>query len=125
MTEPRRVAEAFSGHRFREVYDALADDVRWTLVGSEVITGRQAVLDVCEHTLGELAKGTAEFLRFVTIADDSGAAVDVVGRYVDGDGEESLVSSCDVYEFTNGRLTSITSYTVELDTSGGAAAPAG
>jgi ketosteroid isomerase-like protein len=125
VSHPRRVAEAFSGHRFREVYDALAPDVRWTLVGGAVLIGRQAVVDVCEDTLAELSKGTAEFLRFVTIADDAAAAVDVVARYVDADGAETLVSSCDVYEFGNGRLTSITSYTVELDPSGSGAGPAG
>jgi hypothetical protein len=38
-----------------------------------------------------------------------------VGRYVDADGGVSLVSSCDIYAFDDGVLTSITSYAVELD----------
>jgi hypothetical protein len=33
MTTARETAEAFSGHRFRDAYDALAPDVRWTSVG--------------------------------------------------------------------------------------------
>jgi hypothetical protein len=56
-----------------------------------------------------------EFTRFVVVADDATAAVDVVGRYVDADGGVSVVSSCDVYEFTGGLLTTLTSYAVELD----------
>ena len=36
---PRQVAEAFSGHRFAEAYPALADDVRWEIVGEETLVG--------------------------------------------------------------------------------------
>ena len=39
---PEAVATAFSGHRFAEAYPSLHDDVRWTLVGSSVIVGREA-----------------------------------------------------------------------------------
>ena len=115
MTTPRQVAEAFSGHRFHDAYGALAPDVRWTSVGAGVLIGRQAVVDACEATLAELARGTAQFLRFVVIADADAVAVDAVGRYVDADGGVSLVSSCDIYAFDDGVLTSITSYAVELD----------
>lgn len=114
-TTPRRIAEAFSSHRFREAYAALAPDVRWVSVGAGEITGRQAVVDACEATLAELATTDAEFLRFVVIADGDRAAVDAVGRYVDGAGGVSVVSSCDVYEFSNGALTCITSYAAEFD----------
>jgi ketosteroid isomerase-like protein len=115
MTTPRETAEAFSGHRFRDAYAALAPDVRWTSVGQGTLTGRQAVVDACESTLAELATTTVEWVRFVVVADAVAAAVDAVGRYVDADGEVSVVSSCDVYEFTGGVLTTLTSYAVELD----------
>jgi ketosteroid isomerase-like protein len=111
----RRVAEAFSGHRFAEAYPALADDVRWDLVGEDVLVGRQAVLDACEATLAELRAGTAEFLRFVVVADGDRVAVDTVTRYTDGQGQVGVVSSCDVYEFRDDRLVAIRSYGVELD----------
>jgi ketosteroid isomerase-like protein len=115
MSTPRQVAEAFSGHRFREAYGALAADVRWVAVGEGTLAGREAVVEACEATLGELASGTAEFERFVVIAGTDAAAVDVVARYTDADGEVSRVSSCDIYEFREGLVTSITSYAVELD----------
>jgi ketosteroid isomerase-like protein len=115
MTTPRETAEAFSGHRFRDAYAALSPDIRWTQVGQRVVTGRQTVVDACEATLAELATTTIEFSRFVVVADDNAAAVDVVGQYVDADGTTSVVSSCDVYEFRNGMVTAITSYAVELD----------
>jgi ketosteroid isomerase-like protein len=115
MPTPREIAEAFSGHRFREVYDALSADVRWTAVGQAVMTGRQAVIDVCESTLADLATTSTEFPRFVVVAEEHAAAVDVVARYVDAEGVTSLVSSCDVYEFREGLVATITSYAVELD----------
>jgi ketosteroid isomerase-like protein len=111
---PRRTAEAFSGHRFAEAYPALADDVRWDLVGQETLVGRQAVIDACEGTLAELGDGSTEFLRFVVVADGDRVAVDTIARYTGADGGSGQVSSCDVYEFTGDRLTGIRSYTVEL-----------
>ena len=115
MAGPREVAEAFSSHRFAEAYPALADDVRWVLVGEDTITGRQAVIEACESTLAGLSTATSEFLRFVVIAEGEAVAVDAVGRYVDAQGGASVVSSCDLYAFRDGLITSITSYTVELD----------
>jgi ketosteroid isomerase-like protein len=112
---PRRVAEAFSGHRFAEAYPALADDVRWELVGEDILVGRQAVIDACEGTLAALGEGTTEFLRFVVVADADRVAVDTIARYTEASGGSGLVSSCDVYEFTDGRLTAIRSYGVDLD----------
>jgi ketosteroid isomerase-like protein len=120
VSTPREVAEAFSGHRFRDAYAALAPDVRWVAVGAGELVGRQAVVDACEETLAELSAGTAEFLRFVVVAEGERVAVDAVGRYTDADGTTSLVSSCDVYEFTGGSLTTVTSYAVELEPEAGA-----
>jgi hypothetical protein len=111
---PRRVAEAFSGHRFAEAYPALADDVRWELVGEDTLVGRQAVVDACEGTLAALGDGSTEFVRFVVVADGDRIAVDTVARYTDADGTTGSVSSCDLYEFSGDRLTGIRSYAVEL-----------
>jgi limonene-1,2-epoxide hydrolase len=115
VSTTRETAEAFSAHRFRDAYAALAPDVRWTSVGAGVVTGRQAVVDTCEATLAGLVTTTVEFTRFLVVAADDAAAVDVVGRYVDADGATSVVASCDVYEFRGGLVTAITSYAVELE----------
>ena len=112
----RQIAEAFSSHRFAEVYDHLADGVRWVLPGHAPIAGRADVIAACDAATAEFERqaGT-EFLRFVSVADDSGAAVDAIGRYTEQDGAVSVVSSADVYEFdARGLLTTITSYAVEL-----------
>lgn len=115
MSTAREVAEAFSGHRFADAHPQLAEDVRWVLVGGGMLTGREAVREACESTLAELTGATAEFVRFLTVDGGDVVAVDAIGRYTAPDGTVSLVSSCDLYEFRGDVVTTITSYTVELD----------
>ena len=118
---PREIAEAFSGHRFSDAYQHLHDDVRWVLPGHEPMLGKDAVIAACEKTSGHLAGlARTEFIRFVVVADDRAAAVDAIGRYVPhDDGPISVVSSADVYEVDeSGRVTTITSYAVEIDSEG-------
>lgn len=114
MTTPQQIAEAFSGHRFAEAYEHLAEDVNWVLVGETVLRGRAAVVEACEASTAELDDVTTTFERFVTIAGADAVAIDVIGRYVDGSGSVTAVSSCDIYEFTDGSVTTITSYTVDV-----------
>ena len=111
-----QIAEAFSGHRFTETYEHLSADVRWVLPGQLLVEGRDAVVAACDSSATEMAQlVSTEFSRFVSVAGDGVAAVDAIGRYVDGEGNVSVVSSADIYEFDgDGRVTSITSYTVEL-----------
>ena len=73
---------------------------------------------MCNSSAAEMAKfASAEFSRFVSVADDRVAAIDAIGRYVSPDGSVSVVSSADVYEFDgDGQVTTITSYAVGLDT---------
>lgn len=114
MPAPRQIAEAFSSHRFHEAYDHLADDVRWVSVGHGVLHGRDAVIKACGDTLADLEGTTTDVRRLVVAAGTDVVAVDVVAEYGESDGS-SLVSSCDIYEFRDGRVVAITSYGVELD----------
>jgi ketosteroid isomerase-like protein len=111
------VARAFSGHQFAETYDHLAEDIVWNLVGQARIHGRDAVIETCEATLRDLAETTTSWSRFVVTPDGPVVAVDSIGRYFGPEGE-SAVSSCDIYEFVDGRIQTITSYFVELDHDG-------
>ena len=117
--DTQQIAEAFSRHRFSEVYDHLAADVRWVLPGHDGINGKHDVIAACESSFADMAQlASTEFSRFVSVASDRLAAVDAVGRYVSHDGTVSVVSSADIYEFdADGRVTTITSYAVELGAS--------
>jgi ketosteroid isomerase-like protein len=114
--DPTRVAEAFSRHRFADVYDRLSRQVQWISPGGETLTGKEAVIAACDSSSAELSQlARTEFSRFVAVGDDRVAAVDAVGHYVSHDGTTSVVSSADIYEFdADGLITTITSYAVEL-----------
>jgi ketosteroid isomerase-like protein len=109
------VAAAFSSHRFSEAYPALSDGVRWVAVGGTTTTGREAVIEICETTRRELANTTTEQLRFVVADGGDTVAVDAVTNYTDGSGAVSSVASCDIYEFRDGLVETITSYAVEVE----------
>lgn len=108
------IARAFSGHRFDEAFDRLADDVVWNLVGEARLEGRAAVADACRGTAAALTDVTTTWLRFASTGDGDVVAVDTIGVYEEKDGV-SAVSSCDIFEFGDGRIRTITSYTVEVD----------
>ncbi|MGG5257205.1 nuclear transport factor 2 family protein [Phycicoccus avicenniae] len=114
--DAREIAEAFSGHRFEEAIPHLAPGVRWVLPGQGAIEGREAVAAACRESAAQMESLAAhDFVRFVAAGDGSVAAVDAVGRYVDAEGNESFVSSADVYELdAEGLVVTITSYTVEV-----------
>ena len=114
--DTRQIAEAFSSHRFAEVYPHLAPDVTWVVPGQDSIAGREAVIATCEASGAEFAgMEQVEFSRFLSIPGPDAAAVDAVARYV-SDGSVSVVSSADIYEFNaDGQVTTITSYAVELE----------
>ena len=109
---PEAIATAFSGHRFAEAYPALHEDLRWTLVGSSVLVGREAAIEACESTLAELADTTTRFVRFDTVVGADAVAVDTVTEYESTEGT-ATVASCDLYQFRDGQVVAIRSYTVE------------
>jgi hypothetical protein len=111
----RSVAEAFSGHRFRETYPHLSPDVTWVARGDSRTVGRDAVIAACDDSAEELSQLSTEFLVFRSVAEDDTVAVETVGRYVEPDGATSYVASCDLYDFVDGELARIVSYASEID----------
>ena len=112
---PRQLAEAFSHHEFARTYPHLADDVRWRNVGGDEHVGAAAVVAACDTSAAYLAGVRTTFTSSRTIVDAGGdsVVVETTADYLDGD-ETSTVSSCDLYDFVDGRLVTITSYAVEL-----------
>lgn len=114
MTTHRELAEAFSNHRFAETYDRFADDIRWVSAdGGAPEVGPDAVRLACEQGSAMLALATMERLRFVVADGGDVVAVDTLSRYTDAAGGVTVVASCDIYEFSDDRIATITSYAVE------------
>jgi SnoaL-like domain len=109
-----QIAEAFSRHDFEASYPYLADDIRWNIVGERLVEGKENVISVCRESAEYLTGVTSDFRRFRKVITDDCVVVDSVAEYTDKEGEQSRVASCDLYGFTNGNVSEITSYTVDL-----------
>ena len=109
-----KIARAFSSHRFELALPHLADDVIWTVVGADPLVGLKQVKKAIERTGKYLADVTTEFQRFRTVVGDESVVVDSLARYTEAGGDVSIVASCDIYDFADGRITEIVSYNVEL-----------
>jgi ketosteroid isomerase-like protein len=110
------IANSFSRHRFDETYGFMLDDIEWTQVGGMHTRGKEAVVDVCEGSAKYLAQVRTTFHRFMVIEAASCVVIDARAEYVDDEGGSTSVASCDIYDFTDGKLAAITSYAVELGT---------
>lgn len=88
--------------------------MRWILVGGPTLVGTLAAIEACESTLRELAQAETTSTKFRTIVGADAVVVDVVGRYSGPDQAKSAVASCDIFDFSDGLIRTITSYTVEL-----------
>lgn len=87
----------------------------WVNIGQSTLEGKDAVVAACDTATAQMATTTDQFTRFIVAADEDTAAVDVIGHYVGTEGS-FVVASCDFYEFRDGEVVRITSYTALLPT---------
>jgi hypothetical protein len=108
------IASAISGHQFRDAYPHLAADVSWTQVGEHRLDGRDAFIAACEATATYLQGVSTAFRQFRVLAARDFVVINSIAEYAGADGSMSVVASCDLYEFTAGTLSNLTSYNIEL-----------
>ncbi|WP_310395603.1 nuclear transport factor 2 family protein [Hymenobacter sp.] len=111
---PQQLAEAFSRHEFETTRPYLADAIRWNMVGSEVISGKENVVNTCQQSVRYLADVQVNFMKCRVIAGDQHVVVESLAEYTDPQQQLSKVASCDIYEFADGKIVEITSYAVEI-----------
>ena len=104
------IAIAFSSHRFDEVEAHLADDIFWDLVAGKPRMSKAEVLDLTTESAEALRSITTTIIDQRVIDGGDTIVVDSVIEYLDDDGEKSVVSSCDLYEFEGGLIVHIRSY---------------
>ena len=109
-----QVAEAFSRHRFELTYVYMLDTVQWNLIGGERLEGKEAVISTCDQSATHLAGVTTKFNRFRTVIGKDCVVIESEAEYTDEKQGVSTVASCDLYDFVDGKLARITSYTVEI-----------
>jgi len=114
MDDNTSVAEAFSRHEFERALPRMAQNVTWTAIGGATLHTRDEVEAACRKTAEYLDSVDTEFSYFRTVSTESTVVTESRATYRDPDGVSSSVASCDLYDFENGQLVAITSYTVEL-----------
>ena len=86
----------------------------WTLVGQGRLEGKEAFIGACETTVAELNGVSTEFRQFRVLAGDEWVVIDSLAAYIAADEPAANVASCDIYRFTDGKLSELTSYNIEL-----------
>ncbi len=108
-----QIAEAFCSHRFAETYPYMADEIKWNIIGREELIGREAVIAQCNKGVKFLETVSTTYLKLKTYRAETCVIVEGAAQFQDKDNQTSSVASCDVFQFSDGRLVEITSYVID------------
>ena len=105
-----QIAEAFCSYRFALTYPYMADEIKWNIVGQEELVGREAVIDRCDTSAKWLETVSATITKLKINSAETFVVVEGAAQFQAQQNQTSSVASCDVYQFSDGRLVEITSY---------------
>jgi uncharacterized protein (TIGR02246 family) len=107
----QKINQAFRDNDMEAFVGCCADDITWTMVGNETVTGKQSILDFmkgmptnCEPVLTE---------KLIVAGEDSAACTGTM-EMPNADGSIYHGSFCDVYQFMDGKVKTIDTYIIEL-----------
>ena len=125
-----QIAEAFCSHRFVVTYPYMADEIKWNIVGREELMGREAVIDRCDKAAKFLETVSTTITKLKIIRAENFVIVEGAAQFQIQENrtvayevfrawaaqfQTSSMASCDVFQFSDGRLVEITSYVIELN----------
>jgi ketosteroid isomerase-like protein len=110
-----QIAEAFCSHRFAVTYPYMADEIKWSIVGKEELVGREAVIDRCDKSAKFLETVSTTITKLKIYRAETCVIVEGAAQFQDQENKISSVASCDVFQFSDGRLVEITSYVIDLN----------
>lgn len=110
-----QIAEAFCSHRFGETLPYMADEIKWNIVGREELVGREAVINQCNNAAKFLKTVSSTITKLKTYRVENCVIVEGAAQFQDQQNQTSGVASCDVFQFSDGRLIEITSYVIDLN----------
>ena len=110
-----QIAEAFCSYRFVETYLYMADEIKWSIVGKEELVGREAVINQCDKSAKFLETVSATITKLKINRAETFVVVEGAAQFQDQENQTSSVASCDVFQFSEGRLVQITSYVIDLN----------
>jgi len=110
-----QIAEAFCSHRFIETYPYMTDEIKWNIVGREEIIGRETVIDKCAKGAKFLETVSTIYTMLKIYRAETCVVVEGAAQFQDQENQTSGVVSCDVFQFSDGRLAEITSYVIDFE----------
>jgi hypothetical protein len=110
-----QIAEAFCSYRFAVTYPYMADEIKWNIVGQEELLGRKAVIDRCDKSTKFLETVSPTITKLEINRAETFVVVEGAAQFQDQEKQISGVASCDIFQFSDGRLVEITSYIIALN----------
>ena len=110
-----QIAEAFCSYRFAVTYPYMADEIKSNIVGREELISREAVIDRCDKSAKFLETVSTTITKLKINRAETFVVVEGAAQFQDQENQTSSVASCDVFQFSDGRLIEITSYVIELN----------
>ena len=86
-----------------------------TLLVKEELKGREVVIDRCEKSAKFLKTVSATITKLKINRAETFVVVEGAAQFQDQENQTSSIASCDVFQFSDGRLVEITSYVIELN----------
>ncbi len=108
-----QIAEAFCRYRFAETYPYMADEIKWNIVGKEELVGRETVIARCDKSAKFLETVSATITKLKINRAETFVVAEGTAQFKDQKNQTSSVASCDVFQFSGGRLVEITSYVID------------
>lgn len=109
------IASNFSLGKFAEVYDDLADNIRWEIVGQQTLEGKENVKAHCQNIAAYFQSVTTDFNIHQTVQANGKVVIIGLGEFTREGIIISKISACDVYLFDpDQKITSISSYCIEV-----------
>jgi hypothetical protein len=109
------IASNFSLGKFAEVYDDMADNIRWEIVGQQTLEGKENVKAHCQNIAAYFRSVTTDFNIHQTVQADGKVAIIGLGEFTREGITISKISACDIYQFdSENKIRSISSYCIEV-----------
>ncbi|WP_339697753.1 nuclear transport factor 2 family protein [uncultured Roseivirga sp.] len=111
------IATAFSKGEFSSVYDKLADNIEWNIVGERLLKGKEEVTAYCQKTAQYFSEVDTDFRLMNVIAEGNQVMIDGTAEFISKSNKSTYISSCDVYSFEENKLREIYSYCIRTNKS--------
>ncbi|KYG79671.1 hypothetical protein AWW67_10100 [Roseivirga seohaensis] len=111
----KEIAIAFSKGEFSSVYDKLANNIEWNIVGERLLKGKEEVIAYCQKTAQYFSEVSTDFRLKSIVAEGNHVMINGTAEFIGKSNKSTYISSCDVYSFKENKLQEITSYCIKTN----------